>query len=385
MSFSDYHDGTSYDIVETHVCCDCVIDQELSQLVCRNLESNKCSYCGRTSKELIAAPFEILIERIYSSILNYYADAQDIGISYDKGWVFPETELWEVVGEFDPGWEEKFLNDIYDCIGYDKYFVPHTKGDWGLSNPADTLRFGWDRFTSTILYKTRFLFLNEPEDEHETGRPDYIPVASMLDAIGGLVKSLDLIKTIPISEMAYRVRVIKNSTVHGEFRDVSVPPRDISSAGRMNPAGIPLLYVALDPETAKKETLYNDKARYSLATMSFVKELRVIDLSELPDPPSVFEIDKYDQLHEIRFLRALQADISKRITKDGREHIDYVPTQVVSEYFRSKFMLEDGNRVDGVLFSSSKIENGKNLALFCSTHEEVETCLKLDGIRLHTP
>lgn len=69
------------------------------------------------------------MECVYISIGKYYTDAQDISIPWDRGWVFPETELWEIIGEFDPGWGGILPEDITNCIGYDKYFVPHVDGD----------------------------------------------------------------------------------------------------------------------------------------------------------------------------------------------------------------------------------------------------------------
>ena len=44
---------------------------------------------------------------------------------------------------------------------------------------------------------------------------------------------------------------------------------------------------------------------------------------------------------------------------DGREHIDYVPTQVFTEYFRYAFP----GRVDGLMFPSAQ-GPGNNVAVF---------------------
>lgn len=170
MGWNDHIEDLGYSTLDTHVCADCVVDDALQELVDSNLSGFECSYCGITSDVPIAAPFEIVMECIYHSIGCYYADAQDIGIPWDRGWVFPETELLEVIGEFDPGVEVKLLKDITDCIGYDKYFVPHVDGDWGKGNPTSALRYGWTQFSETVMYKTRFLFHLEPYDEIDVER-----------------------------------------------------------------------------------------------------------------------------------------------------------------------------------------------------------------------
>jgi hypothetical protein len=50
--------------------------------------------------------------------------------------------------------------------------------------------------------------------------------------------------------------------------------------------------------------------------------------------------------------------------KDGREHIDYVPTQVVTEYFRHVFKDGDGQPVKGILYPSARQDGGVCCVLF---------------------
>ena len=61
------------------------------------------------------------------------------------------------------------------------------------------------------------------------------------------------------------------------------------------------------------------------------------------------------------FLRRFAEDIVLPIELDGREHIDYVPTQVFTEYLRYAF---PGDSPDGLVFSSARAQ-GRNYVLFC--------------------
>ena len=149
----------------------------------------------------------------------------------------------------------------------------------------------------------------------------------------------------------------------------------------MNPAGIPYLYAAFDEETARSETLFNSRRPYAMAEFKTKYTLNVLDLSSLPAQPSPFEPDRYNERHEIGFLHRFQGEISKRVSKDGREHIEYIPTQIVSEFFRHRF-LNVGAALDGIVFPSAKNEQGKNIALFASEHSEVEKVLYLKNIRM---
>ncbi len=382
MGHNDYMEEQLFDLLDTFVCVDCVVDPALQVSANKHLSNNTCTYCGAYSSSSIAAPFEQVMEQIYHSISKYYGDAQDLNIPYDKGWAFPETELDDILYEFDPGWRDNFREDVSNSIGYDKYWVPHSQGDWGLSDPAATLRFGWKDFTETVLHKTRFLFLSEPEDDMEYGRPDYLPVKYVLEVLGNLSTRLNLIKTIDAGISAYRVRVSKNGQQYNKFTQISVPPKGETGAGRMNPAGIPYFYIALDAETAKLETLVNQEKPYALAEMKTKRPIKVLDLSSLPDVPSIFEPEKYHERHETQFLSNFKNEISKQISKDGREHIEYIPTQIVSEYFRHRF-LYDGESIDGIMFNSSKNENGANITLFISEHEEVDALMLLVSIQMY--
>jgi len=50
--------------------------------------------------------------------------------------------------------------------------------------------------------------------------------------------------------------------------------------------------------------------------------------------------------------------------RDGSEPIEYVPTQIVTEYFRHRFRLQENRRLDGILYRSSRSTNGIACVLF---------------------
>lgn len=370
-------DDRGFGTIDTYVCEDCVKDHALAALVNNHISSETCSYCGSRA----GAPFEPIMERIYESICTEYADAQDIGVPWDKGWVIDEVDPFEVVDNFNPGWGDSLTNDVLECLGWDKYWVEHSQGNWGLGTPSEALTWGWNSFRDTVLYKTRYLFLTEPEDEFDSGRPDHIPVRHVLDSISNLVKRSNLVTTVDPETSLFRARVSMDGQPYQSFSEVSVPPADRTTAGRMNPAGIPYLYAAFDEGTARSETLFNSRRPYAMAEFKTKRTLNVLDLSSLPAQPSPFEPYRYKERHEIGFLHRFQGEISKRVSKDGREHIEYIPTQIVSEFFRYRF-LNGGAALDGIVFPSAKNEQGKNIALFASEHSEVEKLLYLKNIRM---
>lgn len=71
----------------------------------------------------------------------------------------------------------------------------------------------------------------------------------------------------------------------------------------------------------------------------------------------------------MRFLRNFARDIVKSIKRDGREHIEYVPTQILTEYLRWVFRDASKQPIDGLNFCSSRHDSAKAFALFCENDQ----------------
>ncbi|KGK03157.1 MULTISPECIES: HEPN-associated N-terminal domain-containing protein [unclassified Pseudoalteromonas] len=368
------------------ICANCVVDDALIDLVKSNLSSKSCSYCDgdyddedeeSNSDELIAAPYDIVMERIYETIFQYYGDAQDVGMPWvEKEWLMPENNIWEIIGEFDPGWLGNFCEDLIDSSDPSLYLVEHVDNDWSTESPASALFYGWSAFKEQVLHKTRYLFLSEPEDKYSSGRPDYIPVSNMIDALGALCNSESLVKTIPAGTEFYRVRVNSKDAKFTTFSEVGVPPKGFASAGRMNPAGISYFYVAYDQLTAEKEVV--DKAtKWTIAKFETLTEITVIDFVNLPAIPSVFSEGAYETRQNLSFLHSLVKELTLPVSKDGMEHVEYVPTQIISEYFRHRFKTPEQTSVLGLRYPSVKNESGINIAIFNSDNDSLAHFFKL--------
>lgn len=380
LQYSMYDTG-HYTELDTFVCKECVADDALADLVEENLTSEKCDYCGAVGDEKIATSMNIVMERVDLAISSRYADAQDINMPWvEGGWLMPQKEMYDILPDFDPGWPCKLFEDILDSFDPMLYWVEHNDGDWAELQPNKTLAYGWDRFREQVLTKTRYLFLNEPDDSVDAGRPDHIPIAMMLDTLGIICTETDLVKIRKEGSLFYRVRIDKDKSKFTEFEEMGVPPSGVASAGRMNPAGISYFYTALDEETAKKEVLTED-APYCLATFQNKKELRLIDFVNLPPMPSIFDIGKNNERNDLLFLKELKDDLIKPVSKDGMEHVEYVPTQIISEYFRYRFLDYDGTYVDGFIYPSVKNSGGINIVIFDSDNESIKKKFEMIDIQ----
>jgi hypothetical protein len=191
-------------------------------------------------------------------------------------------------------------------------------------------------------------------------------VSRILDAIGDAVEQVDIIRDLPPPTKFFRGRVGPVSRPYRTARRLGPPPPHKAAANRMSPAGIPMFYGALDESTAVAETIHGRLKKGEIVCVgSFltVSEVRVLDLTALPPVPSLFSHQR-DLRPVLKFLHAFVHDLSKPIKKDGREHVEYVPTQIVTEYFRHSYLCPDGKPVEGVLYPSARIRGGIACVLF---------------------
>jgi hypothetical protein len=127
-----------------------------------------------------------------------------------------------------------------------------------------------------------------------------------------------------------------------------------------------MMYASEQIETALAET---DKGpgNYAVGRFATTREILALDLTRLPRVPSIFEelsdTLEYDPRPRLIFLHNVAQDISRPIAHDDREHIEYVPTQAVTEYLRTVTTI-DGRQIEGVRYRSSRRRLGTSLVLF---------------------
>jgi hypothetical protein len=97
------------------------------------------------------------------------------------------------------------------------------------------------------------------------------------------------------------------------------------------------------------------------------RELLILDLTRLPEVPSVFaelpDSLEYDPRPQLNFLHNTSREISRPIARDDRVHVEYVPTQVVTEYVCTVVRI-DRRKIDGIRYSSSRRHAATALVLF---------------------
>lgn len=359
-------------IGDKFVCAKCFDDYALERFVRANAVEKTCGYCGRTSKTRpIAAPIDDIMPEISAGILSEWRNPDDVGVPYESaegGYQGKVIDTYDLINDelWDVFIDESLRQDIIDAFDAqgamwcDRHF-------WTLP-PQEALRYGWEEFAKLVKHSTRYFFLKAPEDKDEYGGYEEIPPHLFLQNLGEVVEETGLVRMLPSNTRLFRARVHDRSKTLQNASDLGPPPVDKAVySNRMSPAGISMFYGTFDRKTAIAETLDNSVKPGELITTAVFETARtfpILDLTKLPKIPSIFDSEERYKRPGIIFLRGFSTDLSKRITKDGREHIEYVPTQVVTEYFQNVYIDHELGKIHGILYKSSQNPNGKCCVMF---------------------
>lgn len=187
-----------------------------------------------------------------------------------------------------------------------------------------------------------------------------------------------------IGDCFYRGRInSEKNKPYEEEKDMSAPPAEKATPGRVNPYGIPHLYLTDSPETAMYELRAVTGDQLTIAKFEIAEELDIIDFTRHEDLYNMYS-GEYDSLLQAvqrwALLKEVSQDMSKPVRRYDNANLDYLPTQLVCEYIRVI------KGMDGLIFQSSRNGNGrKNIVLFDKTKAHmISSDLKIVGeVEMH--
>lgn len=142
--------------------------------------------------------------------------------------------------------------------------------------------------------------------------------------------------------------------------------------GRVNPAGIPVLYLGSTPETAISEIRPWVGAEVSVARFRVTRDLRVVNLTQSPPGTMVLAFSFNDEPvppdhTEKAVWSTIDNAFSTPVTRSD-DSAEYVPTQILAELFRDA-------GYDGLIYHSQfGGEHGYNIVLFNLDDAEALDC-----------
>jgi hypothetical protein len=357
------------------VCARCFDDRYIRAFIEKSLDSKECDFCGRKGRtKNIAAPLNEVVDFILEAVNREYQHAVEaLGWESAEGGYqgahWDSYDLIEQIGLGLPNDDGELLEVLVECFGNEP---------WCDRNPYsqredERLVSSWERFCEFIKYKRRYFFFQQKEEEI-LAPGEYLSPAELLELIGETAKNLGLVKILRAGFLIYRARQFEAGKVLTSSYDFAPPPVERAvKSNRMSPAGVVMFYGSDDAKTAVAEIDDDPTVGIAVGTFRTTREAKILDLTSLPRRLGFFErqSDSDDRnRYELAFLHNFVKSIAAKVAAGHREHIDYVPTQVVTEWFRTAFECRQTG-IDGILYPSAQNPGGCSLVLFANRYDVV--------------
>ncbi|EHK65519.1 RES family NAD+ phosphorylase [Achromobacter arsenitoxydans] len=191
-------------------------------------------------------------------------------------------------------------------------------------------------------------------------RNRYFPETALDEVRFGAL--LGFLKGRQIPTKWYRARIQQADEPYS-LDAMGPPPKEITSVGRANPAGIPYLYLAENQNTAAAEIRPHTGDRVCVAEFDIPDGLKLVDLRAPRTMISPLDLGDEDRIaslkNDLPFLERLGEELTRPVIPT-RVAIDYVPSQYLCELIKKLGW-------DGVVYRSS-VGTGMNMALFNPSH-----------------
>ncbi len=353
------------------VCSRHFEDKTLHNYVTRHGELGECDYCN-DGKERKVVDISDLGEFMQDCLFQVYDDAAN-WLPYDSregGYQGVTYETRELIEEYlDGNIDENVFTDLnYEIddvawCDYDPYGERHD----------ELLMQDWENFKTMIQHKQRFtIFQPKPI---KPGRLKF-SAADILTELGKMILRFQMTKTISAGTIVYRCRQHEKDNITKASEMCSPSNEHAVYPNRMSPAGVSMFYGSLNQNTSALETinkLLASKPYYSIAAFALKEDILVVDFSQLPKRPSIFNPHQFSKFHWVRFLENFVEDLSRKIKKDDKiEHVEYAPTQAVTEYIRFMLKTKGKDQITGMIYPSSKDASQNCLVLFYNHEESLE-------------
>ena len=336
------------------VCTDCINDSGIQDFIKQNKTEGTCSFCD--DGESPSAPLDDVAEHMEESLKYEYDDALE--------WFVYDYEEQDLIGDSWDTWDllmniiELDLPTDYDATLLQEIISRLPQRKWCHSRPYDVpegerVRHDWAWFSEVVKHRRRFFF----EDFGAESPGGRLSPAEFLEKIFRYTENLELFRTLPSGSILFRARFQEPGEEFKTARELGPPPRSLANhPNRMSPPGIPMFYGCDDPGTALRETA-KGPGNFAVASFKTLRLAVILDLTEIRPVPSLFEVIpetlEFRPRDVLTFLNHVGDEISAPVQGDDRtRHVDYIPTQVVTEFLRSKLTTSDA-LVDGIKYRSA--------------------------------
>ena len=320
------------------ICKDCFLDEELrSEINANAVIDDICDVCGKQSKVMDFSEFH----GFFTTLLELYSPT----VNSNKTIVDVIQNEWHFFKDKDVA--KVLLADVIEANN-----LSYSIADFVDYTDDICIRIAaWDRLKTSVKEKSRF-FTNMDE----FAQYNYLTAG----------------KSLHVGQKLYRSRITPVGQKKIKCDKMGCPPKEMATAGRANPIGIPYLYLSDSAKTTYFEVraVYLDKL--SVGTFRIERELELVDF--------IYDVNLFlayndgtTSLKEIvikkKIIDAISEDLSKPLRRYDSE-LEYVPTQLICEYCKRIV------GADGISFESSLHKGGRNYVLFDDSSAK---CVRVDS------
>lgn len=345
-------DDQGWDFSAQFVCTRCVSDDALAAAIASEASVDQvCDFCGGSP----AASLNVLLAAFFAGLRNEYGQADDEGVGWDGregGYQWTTTwDAWDLIADFG---DVLSGDGLLDAVQHLAHATTWVERNFSWRRRDEVLTEAWTTFCRTVKYETRYvIWLHEQTDMQEAEMAGEIPPARILHHIGDLLTRLGLgVRVLDAGYSVWRAQIHDDPGMTFDAGRLGTAPADKAKRpNRMSPAGIPLFYGAEEKDTAIQEVSGGSAGGYvTVGQFQTSRPCTVIDFTTLPAVPSMFDPELGSEWRYLSFLHRFAAEVSKPIDP-ADSHIDYVPTQILTEYFLRIF--KAGKGADGILYDSA--------------------------------
>jgi len=347
------------------VCRECIENPVLASDVAMRGSHSRCSYCREAGRAL---PLGDLAERIHEVLQEHFQltriDASGLWAS-EGILVTPLISAIAGVSEEIADDVRELLSDRHgyrsradggdDPYGPDAAYEEASPNDWYFQET-------WEWFRREIQSRARFF-----STDAQGALSEIFGDLSTHTAVGKgpvicEVEPRDADFAIWRARTARSIEDLKD-ILKSPARELGPPPPRSARGGRMNAAGIPVFYGALEKRTCVSEARAPVGSYVVLARFRLLRPIRLLDFDALRQvyvEGSYFDSDYKVRTRRATFLGRLVHEISRPVMPQD-ETREYVATQVVAEFLAHKVK----PKLDGIIIRSSQTGGkGRNLVLF---------------------
>jgi hypothetical protein len=336
----------------TAVCPSHVSDLFLRTHIQQNATRLQCHYCTPVAQAPtpIALAFDAFMAALQVGVDLHFQPGSTNGSTAELTPRAVAREILAAAGVTHSGLSEDVAAGLSGTTTW--WRRDHREG-----SQIEQLSDGWETFKHLVKYEMRYFFASSP-----TGSGG-MTAERLLEVVSDVGQHTEQVWPVSCPVPLYRARTALSESEAAQWvhaAELGPPPADRAAANRMSPAGISIFYGATDRATAIAEAGSHTSYRYVVtAEFTPTRPIRLIDLTNIPQPPSIFDPAGRVQYFGLRFLQQFVGDVTLPVELDGREHIDYVPTQVFTEYVRYAFP----EHVEVLMFPSTQ-GPGNNVVVF---------------------